>query len=196
MVVHALNSIGTARFQNGQKEGREQLERSLELAIDADLADDVSRAFMHLVWIARRWRSYSLAEEYLNRGLQYTSERGLELWRGYLLSYRAEVELDRGLWLEAIETATLVLGEPRRSRIPQIVALSVIARGRARLGDPEVWSPLEEARSLAQRGEELQALEPLAAAAAEASWLSGDSAGVQRATAAPLARGCPARRRN
>jgi len=187
MGIHALNNMGTARLMRGDTEGREQLERSLALATDAGLDGEVTRAITHLVWTALRWRAYSLASEHLDRGLQYASERGLELWRGYLLGYRARIELDLGRWDEAADTATLVLREPRRSRIPQIVALTVLGRVRARRGDPEIWPPLDEALSLADRGEELQAIEPVAAGRAEAAWLEGDSDGVERATASALA---------
>ena len=187
IAIHALNTVGTARFMGGSPEGRMQLERSLALAKGAGLEEHVGRAMIHLVGVAQRQRDYALAYDYLEPALRYTSERGLELWRGYLLAYRAQMELDLGRWPEAIDTAELVLREPRRSRIPQIVALTVVGRTRARRGDPDVWSPLDEALSLAQRGEELQASEPVAAARAEAAWLDGDRGGVDRATAAALA---------
>src|SRR5205085_2076636 len=96
------------------------------------------------------------------------------------------MELDLGHWEEAVETAAAVLREPRRSRIPQIEALSVIGRVRARRGDPEVWAPLDAALSLADRSEELEAAEPIAVARAEAAWLESDGAAVDRATAEAL----------
>jgi DNA-binding NarL/FixJ family response regulator len=184
--LHALNSVGTARFLTGDTDGKEQLERSLALASEARLEEHVGRAMTHLVWVTRRHRAFDLAYEYLEPALKYTSERGLELWRGYLLAYRAQIELDLGRWPEAVDTAALILGEPRRSRIPQIVALTVLGRVRARRGDPEVWPPLDEALSLAERSEELQASEPVAAARAEAAWLHSDPEGVDRATADAL----------
>ncbi len=125
--IHALVTVGSARFLDGVIQGREQLERSLALARDAGLDEDVSRAMFHLVWGAQRGRAYRLAYEYLDPALQYTSERGLELWRGYLLACRAQIELDLGRWQDAVETAALVLREPRRSRIPRIAALTVWA---------------------------------------------------------------------
>ena len=133
-----------------------------------------------------RQRAFELAYEYLEPALQYTSDRGLELWRGYLLAYRAQMELDLDRWQEAVDTAALILREPRRSRIPRIIALTVVGRVRARRGDPEVWPPLDEALSLAERGDELQASEPVAAARAEAAWLDGDRERVEQATAAAL----------
>jgi DNA-binding CsgD family transcriptional regulator len=111
----------------------------------------------------------------------------MELWRGYLLAYRAQMELDLGRWQAAVDSAALVLSEPRRSRIPQLTALAVIGRVRARRGDPDVWSPLDKALSLAARSDELQASEPVAVARAEAAWLEGDRGGVQRATDGALA---------
>jgi class 3 adenylate cyclase/tetratricopeptide (TPR) repeat protein len=187
LIVHALSSVGTARFLHGQSEGRAQLERSLALAQEAGLEADVGRTMIHFAWVAQRRRDYPLAAETLEPALKYVSDRGLELWRSYLLADQAQMQLDLGRWRDAAETAMLVLSEPRRSRVPQIVALTVIGRVRARRGEPEVWPLLNEARSLAARGEELQATAPVAGACAEAFWLEGDRAGVERVTDAPLA---------
>ena len=73
-----------------------------------------------------------------------------------------------------------------------IQALSVIGRLRARRGDPGTWAPLDEALGLA--GHELQRLEPVATARAEAAWLTGDPARVAGETDAvlELARRCEA----
>jgi len=187
--IHALNTIGTARLMSGE-DGSEQLERSLSLATAAGLDDDVCRAMVHFTGSAYRRREYSAALERLEPGLRFASDQGVELYRGYLLAHRAGVELDLGAWQDAAETAALILREPRRSRIPRILALTVVARIRARRGDPEVSALLEEALSLAERGSELQADLPVAVAHAETSWLAGDAEGVERATGAtlPLAR--------
>ncbi|MHB8691442.1 MAG: ATP-binding protein [Solirubrobacteraceae bacterium] len=186
LAVHALNSVGTTRLLKGDVEGREQVEQSLELAREAGLDYDVSRALTHLAWTAQRRRNYAVALNDLNSGLRHASERGDELWRGYLLAYRAQIELELGQWSDATDTAALVLREPRRSRVPRIVALCVTALVRARRGDPELWPLLDEASSLATRGEELQAEAPVAVARAEALWLQGDNGGVEQATAKAL----------
>ena len=142
--------------------GRDELERSRALAVDAGLEEQIGRADLNLVWVTRRQREYALAYEYLEPALRYASERGAELWRGYQLGYRARMELDSGRG--AVDTAGIILREPGRSRVPQIEALSVIGRLRARRADPDVWAPLDEALLLAGRSEELQAAEPVAAA--------------------------------
>ena len=185
--VHALCSMGTARLLTGQADGREQLERSLALAQQAQLDEQVGRAMVHFAWIAHRRREYTLAANHLEPALKRASERGWELWRAYLLAHRAQIELDRGRWQDAVDAAGLILGEPRRSRVPRIIALTVVGRVRARRGDPEVWPLLDEAVSLAAPGEELQADTPVAVARAEAHWLEGDPDSVERATDSALA---------
>jgi DNA-binding CsgD family transcriptional regulator/tetratricopeptide (TPR) repeat protein len=185
--LDSLISIAIARWLSGDDAGREELERCLPLARVAGLDDRVGRIEVNLVWVTRRQREYARAFTYLEPALTSASERGMELWRGYLLAYRAQLELDLGRWQEAVDCAALVLREPRRSRIPQLTALAVLGRVRARRGDPDVSSPLDEALSLATRSEELQASEPVAVARAEAAWLGGDRRGVEQATDAALA---------
>jgi DNA-binding CsgD family transcriptional regulator len=141
----------------------------------------------HVVWAALRQRQYALALDHLAPALRYASEHGCELRRGYLLGYRAQAELALGRWDDALETAALVLREPRRSRVPLIDALTVIGRVRARRGDPGIWPPLDDALLLAQRGEEVQAAAPVAIARAEASWLRGDRDSMEEVTAGALA---------
>ena len=184
IVVHALTNVGTAMFLDGASEGREQLERSIALAKEAGLDEAAGRAMFNLAWVAVRQRSYELAGQVIEPALELVSERGLELWRLYVLGYRAQLELGLGRWDEAVDTAALILREPRRSIVPRIVAHAVIGRVRARRGDPDVWPPLDEALSLAQRSDELQSIEPVAIARAEAAWLGGQPERVAEITQA------------
>ncbi|HET7047419.1 MAG TPA: AAA family ATPase [Solirubrobacteraceae bacterium] len=185
--IDSLISAAIARWLSGDDTGREELERCLVLASDAGLDDRVGRIEVNLVWVTRRRREYAQAYSYLEPALRSASELGMELWRGYLLAYRAQMELDLGRWQDAVDSAALVLRDPRRSRIPQLTALSVVGRVRARRGDPDVASPLDEALALAARSEELQASEPVAVARAEVAWLQGDRRGVEQATDTALA---------
>lgn len=195
LAIYTLCSIGTARLLSGDIAGRELVRRSLALATDCDLVDDVSRGLTHLTRTALRLRDYRLARDYMGPALQHASENGLELRRGYLLAYLAQLEFDQGRWEEALDAAALVLREPRRSRVPRILALTITGRIRARRGDPEVWPLLDEALTLARRGEELQAEMPVAVARAEALWLEGRpgpvAADTHRALALALERGEP-----
>ena len=120
------------------------------------------------------------------QGIAYCSDRGIELFRLYLLAARARLELDQGRWSEAADSAATVLRIPRTSTTPRIGALVVLGLLRARRGDPGQWSALEEAWALAEPTGELPRLGPVAAAKAEAAWLDGDRDAVDDATEGAL----------
>lgn len=187
IMVHTLNTIGTMALLSGAPEGRRNLERSLELAEQAGLEEHVGRAFLNHAKANLRSRSYALADPLLDAGLAYCTEHGLDLFRLYLLAYRARSELDRGRWAEAVESAELVLREPRTSTLPRTSALVVLALVRARRGDPGYWPLLDEALGLAEGTGEPQRIAPVAAARAEVSWLEGEPDAVADATGAALA---------
>jgi class 3 adenylate cyclase/tetratricopeptide (TPR) repeat protein len=181
-LVHALNTIGTTELLLGEPNGLAKLERSLELAERADAREHVGRAFIHLVWAGTRHRDYELAERYLDRGLAYLTERGLDLWRFYLLAFRSRIQLDQGRWSEAQDTASLVFQKRVISTFPRILALVVLGLVRVRRGEDDGRAFFDDASALAEPTGELPRIAPVAAARAEAGWLAGDTESVGRAT--------------
>ena len=186
IAVFALTTIGGCE---SLEEGWEKLEQSLELAQRAGLDEQVARAFLHLIGAAVGNRRYDLATRYLQAGIDYCSDRGLERDRLYGLASRARLELDQGRWAEATDSAEAILRIPRTSITPRIAALVVFGLVRARRGDPGQRAPLEEAWALAEPTGELRRLGQVAAARAEVAWLVGDRDAVAEATesALPLA---------
>lgn len=180
IAVNALATIGVCQGDYAK------LDQSLERARHAGLAEQVARAFLLIAAAAVESRRHSVAHRYVEPGIAYCSERGFELFRLYLLAYRARSQLDQGRWSEAAESAAAVLRIPRTSTTPRIVALVVLALVRARRGDPEVWPALDEAWALAEPTGELPRLGPVAAARAEAAWLAGDHDAVGEATEGAL----------
>jgi DNA-binding CsgD family transcriptional regulator len=185
--VYALLNVGAAEVIGGDPSGHGTLERAVAQAVAAGFEEHVGRAYVNLVWWAPRDRSYVRADRWLAAGLEYCGERGLDLWRLYLLAYRARTELDRGRWDEAAASAAAVLRDPRVSPVSRVVALSVLGLVRARRGDPDVWPALDEAWKLAAPTGELQRVEPAAAARAEALWLEGRDAEAAEAAEPGLA---------
>ena len=165
----------------------EIVEEAVARATKAGLDEAVGYSAAAGAGIALDRHRYADAARHLEAGLAYCSARGLELYRLYLLAFRARFELDQGRWMDAADTATTVLGIPRTSTTPRIWALTVLGLVRARRGDPGARSALEEAWQLAQMTDELPRLGLVAAARAEAAWLEGDSGAVDEATRATLA---------
>jgi DNA-binding CsgD family transcriptional regulator/tetratricopeptide (TPR) repeat protein len=169
--AYALTNIGSLEALS--RAATHNLERALDLALTENLEEHAGRAFVALGWWSPRGRWYEAADEYIAPGLEYCTERGLDMWRHFLLATRARSLLDRGRWDEAAESATVVARDPASSPVPRIVALSTLGLIRARRGDPEAWPALEEAWALAEGTAELQRMEPPSVARAEALWLLG-----------------------
>jgi DNA-binding CsgD family transcriptional regulator len=191
--IHALNSIGTVEFLLGGPEARATGERSIELALAANDVEASLRAYANVAWAAMRHRDLPLADGYLRPAIDLASDPERDLWWMHLTGYRARIALDRGDWSEAGEIAAYMLRNRRVSPLPVILALTVIGRLRARRGDPDPWGPLDEALELSVP--ELQRIEPVAVARAEAAWLAGDRDRVveEAERIEPMARRCDAR---
>ncbi|MGZ8793794.1 MAG: ATP-binding protein, partial [Gaiellaceae bacterium] len=180
IAVYALGTIAACQKDYAK------LEQNLDRAQRAGLTEKVAGTFTLIAGVAVENRRHSVASMYVEPGIAYCSERGFELYRLYLLAYRARLELDQGRWSEATDSAASVLRIPRTSTTPRIFALIVLALVRARRGDPEVWPLLDEAWALAEPTGELPRLGPVAAARAEAAWLDGDRDAVGEATEGAL----------
>ena len=167
--------------------GPGRLERVIEAAASAELDEHVGRAYIILLSAALGSREYDVAERFVQPGIDYCSERGLERDRLYVLVYGARVDLDRGRWAAAADAATAVLRVRRTSVTPRIVALVILALTRARRGDPDYAALLDEAWALARPTGEPTRCDQVALARAEAAWLAGDRDGVAQATDETLA---------
>jgi DNA-binding CsgD family transcriptional regulator/tetratricopeptide (TPR) repeat protein len=187
----AVNALGALGIVEPWEHGRAKLERCLERAQRAGLVEQTGRTYVLLAAAASHARAHAAARRYTKAGLEFCSEMGLELFRAYVLAYRARSELDQGRWDDATESASAVLRAERTSVTPGIVASTVIGLVRARRGDPDPRTPLDDAWRLAEPTAELPRLGPVAVARAEAAWLAGDAGGVDAATAGvlPLALG-------
>jgi DNA-binding CsgD family transcriptional regulator len=171
LAVDVLTTMGIAEAIAGR--GIARLEQSLERALAGGTDDCVARAYGALVFSAVRRRDWDGADRWLEEGLRYTEERDLDSRRLYLLGWRAAAALDRCRWDEAAADCDIVLRHPY-ARLNRVWALMALGSMRARRGDPDVWSPLDEAQELTL-GEAPQKLVPLAVVRAEAAYLGGDS---------------------
>jgi DNA-binding CsgD family transcriptional regulator len=169
-----LNIVGTVELRQGNPEGLAKLDRSRELAQQAGEERGVARAYLHPAMALAGRREWLLADRYIQPGLVFCRERGLDAWQGLLMTLAAEAALARGRWDEAGRSAAAILAWPAEGfGHMRASALVVSARVRARRGEPGYWPLLDEAAAIAKAAPVMLTLLGIAAARAEAAWLEG-----------------------
>ena len=186
-IIYALTNIGGARFRDDDPAGRIALERAFELARDEGFDEQAARALVNLAMCSLRYRMLDDVQRWTEAALSYSAERGLDLWRVYAEVIRARVELDRGDWGAALQTADSVAADPRAWWIHRLMALTARGLVEARQGIAGAGGTLDEAWALAEPSGEPSWIAPVATARAEAAWLEGDTARVATVTDEALA---------
>jgi predicted ATPase/DNA-binding CsgD family transcriptional regulator len=179
----ALISDGETRLFSDRAAARRTLEEAMALANEIGAGDLLAYALYGLAFSAS---SSEEADTILDNGLAHCSETGNDLMRLYFLALRAQQELERGLWSEAADSASMILRERVVSTFPRTMALVVLALVRARRGDPDALPLLAEAHTLAEPTGELPRIAPVAAAQAEFAWLRRDIEMIREVTGSAL----------
>jgi hypothetical protein len=109
-LVYALNNVGTAELRGGNSDGLAKLERSRNLALDTGDEAGVGRAYLHLGVALTGRHEWLLAEHFLDPGIEYCREHGMEAWQLWLTAMSAESALARGRWDDGIMIASSVIG--------------------------------------------------------------------------------------
>jgi ATP/maltotriose-dependent transcriptional regulator MalT len=175
-MADTLSIIGTVELRQGNLDGLARMDRSRDLAEQARDELGVARAYTYPAMVLVGRREWVLAERYLQPGLVFSRDRGLDGWRAWLTTMAAEAALARGRWDEAGSTAATILTWPME-HFPhyhlRISALVISALVRARRGEGGHWPLLDEATQLAKVTPVPVAVLQVAAARAEAAWLEG-----------------------
>ena len=151
-LVHALANVGAARRYAGDDLGREELTRSLQLALDHGLLDHAGRALTYLAWsddvghAARRGRApaghrHRLRDRARSRlpPLVSPGRRGRRCASVKATGTRQRLEIRQ------------LLRQPMLSPVTRMVALTTLGQVCARRGSPEAAATLDEALALAER---------------------------------------------
>jgi DNA-binding CsgD family transcriptional regulator len=169
-----LNIVGTVELRQGNLDGLIKMDRSRELAEQTGDELGVARTYLHPALVFSGRREWVLAERYIQPGLVFCRERGLDAWQGILTTMAAEAALAQGRWDEAGSMAATILAWPSEGFAHiRALALVIAARVRARRGEPGYWPILDEATAVFKAASVAMALVPVAAARAEAAWLEG-----------------------
>jgi DNA-binding CsgD family transcriptional regulator/tetratricopeptide (TPR) repeat protein len=173
-LVHALNTVGTAKLYADDDAGISLLEESLERSLEHGLHEQAARAYNNIASCALSRRDFAVAEAYAIRGIKFNSEHDLDTWIHTLFGYQAQLRLDQGRLTEARDIAEGVLRREHLTRVMRMPAMNVLTLARARLGDDTDYERLDAALGDATSIGELQYLLPARLALIEASWLKGD----------------------
>jgi DNA-binding CsgD family transcriptional regulator len=178
--LHAQSAIANAEYM-ADVEGKQQgLEAVVSRAEAAGLDRLAISGYCNLAFGAVHHRRHTEAERHIAAGIDYGATRDLDGWRPFLLAMRAELELQQGRWSAAVDSATLGLaigaGRSRTGRgsgVGSVVSLAVLGLVRARRGDHDPWTPLDEALALTKPTSQVQRWRWVAGARTEAAWLDG-----------------------
>lgn len=173
VVAYALVQSGVALWMTGEPDGLDRIRRGIAVARTNGLHALVAQGLSQIGSGGGEIRRYDDALPALEECVAFAARH--ELWsRGlYALAWLGRCQLELGRWDEASVTVSTVLRSPRCDGVTRLTSLRDLGVLRARRGDPDPWSPLDEALSRA-RDAGLQRIWPVAAARAEAAWLRGD----------------------
>ena len=174
--VIALQALGAALTLGAREPDCAHLRLAVELASAAGLDAELGRAYSNLVSAAGEERLYDVSAAATEQALPYFIDHDVDAHATYTRAWSARCLFEQGRWADATTRVDeiLELGPPP-SAIAAITAWTVRGRIRVRRGDPDSGGPLDRAKEIADRTGSLQRLAPVAAARAEARWLSGEA---------------------
>ncbi|MDQ3963902.1 MAG: LuxR C-terminal-related transcriptional regulator [Actinomycetota bacterium] len=171
VLVHALNTRGSARAQLGDPRGYADLQRGLALAQHHGYQEHVGRAYQNLGAVALFARRYDEAEHYLKAGYAYSTRRELT-FAPHLAALHARGLLETGQWDAALEITSGLLPSAQINLLGRVFASVVAGLVHARRG--EAYHSLLDVLDLATPTRDVDRIAFLYAARAEAAWLQGD----------------------
>ncbi len=180
-LAHALNNVGTALVESGDRAGVAMLEDAARIATEDGQHDNAVRAIVNLGWGRLLKRAYPAAFATIERGLAFARANDLGSYDQYLLGMRAWARLETGDWRGVEEDGRAVLAMDSLYRaISTHPGMVAYGRLMARRGEPEAEALLADAWERAVVADEPQRLIPAACACAELAWLAGDQEALRR----------------
>jgi DNA-binding CsgD family transcriptional regulator/tetratricopeptide (TPR) repeat protein len=149
------------------------LRQALDMAVTAGHHDQAGRAYTNLGAAYVLECDFAAAERYLAEGAAYCAEHDVTAYAAGVRGDQVSLLERTGRWDEALALCTRQL-DTVAPRSVMWLYLSIHAGIlRARRGEPDAWSYLDEAVPEAERAGEAQQQLPVRLARAEAYWLDG-----------------------
>ena len=179
LLSHILNNLGVSQWRLGDAEGQENLERSLQLALEHKQHEHAARAYTNIASILAENIRYDEARRYYDEGIRYCVDRDLDSWGIYMRGGRAHLLVETGAWDEAEAEASGILSTHAGAAAVLLQpAQFAMTHLKIRRGDADADQALEKAVELIRQSKELQALGPVSIIRAEAAYLRGDLSSV------------------
>lgn len=166
--------VAIACAMAGDPVGIRELQRRVASALETTCIDAIARLLSHACSALVGSRDLHRATSMLERALAHARAHNLEIWSLDLGGHQALVQFHRGQLAQAVETAMLLLQHPGLPVAIRIQLLVIIGRARARRGEADAWSPLDEALALVAQFAELPQIAAVRTARGEAALLDGN----------------------
>ena len=167
--AHTLNTIGVARFSSGDDGGVADVERSLQMALEANAADAAGRAYTNLAALVQARGDLERHREVVTEGTRFAERIGDLPSIRHLQTHSIQSDYAVGDWESAVGLADEFIGECESGSPHVSEVWARTTRGAVRLARGEDDGALEDARSglaLARNAKDPQVLVPALALSA------------------------------
>ena len=171
---HALNNIGTSlgKIRSSKEEGKNMLMESLSIALRNSFHVEAARAYTNLIYISIEVKEYELARQFLQEGIAYCEESGLDSSISYKLALKSRLLLETGNWGGALAIAQNLLENLLQPGTIAVDCHLILATIKLRRGESDALYHLQEAKVLAFRTKEHHRIIRLMIARLEFEWLT------------------------
>jgi DNA-binding CsgD family transcriptional regulator/tetratricopeptide (TPR) repeat protein len=184
--VRARDVLGTSLCATGDDEGLSLLHEALDRAKAAGLYPEacVASANLGSQYVGRC--ELERAVVIFSDAVALAEDHELLYRRNCLLITRQEAYHLLARWDDAVADSQIILGQTGIAAHHRAIALATIGRIRARRGEPDPSTSLDEALEIVVEVGEPQFIHPVRMARAEAAWLAGDTANARAEVEATL----------
>ena len=174
ILCHALNNVGSAQWLAclPEETGKETLIKSLDIALRNKFHEHAARAYSYLVCNSMICKEYTSAHQYLQEGINYCEENGLDAANNKNLTLKARMLFETGNWEEAAAIANNLLQKQEQPGTIKIDCQVILSTIRIRKGEPDAIIDLLKVKALAFKTKEHQRIIPVITALLEYEWLT------------------------
>ena len=174
ILSHAYNNVGSIKWKYGPsiEAGKNLLMESLQLALKNSFHEHAARAYSNIASNCLTSRDYGLCRQFLDEGIIYCEERGLDASKNYKLYMKSRMLLETGYPGEARVIAESLLSNQDQLGTVKMGTLVVMITIKMRNGNLDILPFLHETKKLIFKTQEHQRIIPLVIAMLQYEWLT------------------------